>query len=133
MPTDTTSSQGVIAAYETMLLQTRRMLEAAHRQEWDTLITCQTEYVLQTEHLKKLDEAVTLTEAHRQQKADLIKRILENNLQLRDQLMTRREELGELIDTSRQQRNLSRAYGVPAGGRQASYLDSHSTNKKGLW
>lgn len=129
MFSDTSSPQGVIAAYEALLKQTHRMLEAAHRQEWETLITYQADYVMLTDRLQQLGEAVPLTEALRQRKADLIERILDNNLHLRERLMMRREELGELIDTSRHQRNLSRAYGVPAGSRHA---DHRSTNDKSL-
>lgn len=131
MSADTSSPQGVIAAYEAMLQQTQCMLEAAHRQEWETLITHQTEYLLQTDRLQQLDEAIPLTETLRQRKADLIERILDNNLHLRNHLMARREELSELIDTSRQQRNISRAYGVPAGGHPPR-IDSHSSNDKSL-
>ncbi|MDW7745263.1 flagellar protein FliT [Halomonas sp.] len=114
------SSKDVVAGYETLLQQTRRMLEATSRQEWETLVSYEAYYVLQTEQLKRLDATVPLTEEHQRRKAELIEQILENNLHVRDRLMARRDELGELIDTSRRQRNLSRAYGVRAGKHTSS-------------
>ncbi|SDN88137.1 flagellar protein FliT [Halomonas shengliensis] len=112
MTADAPSPQDVVAGYEALLLQTRRMLEATDRQEWETLVSYESDYVLQTRRLRRLDETVPLTDAHRRRKAELIEHILENNLRVRDRLVVRRDELGELIGTTRRQRNLSRAYGV---------------------
>ncbi|MFP4137028.1 MAG: flagellar protein FliT [Halomonas sp.] len=106
------SADDVVAAYEALLHQTRRMLEATNRQDWGTLVAYEADYVMQTHHLRQLDAHVPLTEMDRQRKAQLIEDILENNLRVRDGLMARRDELGELIGISRRQRNLSRAYGV---------------------
>lgn len=130
MTSNAFSSKDVVAGYETLLQQTRCMLEATNRQEWETLVSYEADYVLQTEQLKRLDATVPLTEAHQRRKAELIERILENNLHVRDRLMARRDELGELIDTSRRQRNLSRAYGVHPSNQ--THLDSLSPDNKSL-
>lgn len=126
----TSSPQDVVAGYEALLQQTQRMLEASSHQEWDTLIAYEANYVSQTERLKELDEAVLLTGARRKRKAELIEQIMVNNRRVRDRLMARRDELGELLDTSRRQRDLSRAYGVKPN--QHTHLDNALTDNKSL-
>lgn len=128
MTSDAPSPQDVVAGYEALLRQTRRMLEATERQEWETLVTYESDYVLQTRRLRRLDETVALTDAHRRHKAELIEHILENNLRVRDRLMARRDELGKLIGTSRRQQSISRAYGVPPSN--IAHIDTSSPDGK---
>lgn len=107
-----TSQQALVEGYETLLARTRLMLESAHDANWPALIDQEGGYVMQVERLARLDAELQLDEDHQARKAQLLEQILENDLEIRERLIERRDELGELIGTTQRQRNLRRAYGV---------------------
>ena len=91
---------------------------------WDELIAIEGDYVSQVAALDSaardgatLDGAApmaSLDADERQRLGSLLEAILVNDLALREKLVHRRDELGELLKVSRNQQDLHRAY---AGGR----------------
>ncbi len=114
-PQNSATPGALVEAYEALLAQTDRMLEAARGAEWASLVDQEADYVLQVERVQRLDAEVALAPEARERKSALLERILENDLEIRRRLIERRDELGELIGTTRRQRNLRRAYGVKNG------------------
>ncbi|WP_232090268.1 flagellar protein FliT [Billgrantia diversa] len=96
------------------------MLELARAGEWDALIERQSGYLQLADHLRQLDKEAVLDDDGKQCKAALLEAILADDLEIREQLMARRSELGQLMDTSRRQRDLHRSYGKQA----ASVVDA---------
>ncbi|XKE45418.1 flagellar protein FliT [Halomonas organivorans] len=101
----------VIIEYENLLALSERMLAAAREADWPTLVEQETDYVRRVERLSRLDTEHPREPGMQRRKAELLERILDNDLEVRERLIRRRDELGELIGTSRRQRDLQRAYG----------------------
>ncbi|WP_275287429.1 flagellar protein FliT [Halomonas elongata] len=108
------SGDAVLDAYTRLLTRSESMLESALAADWEALVDQETEYVQQVERLSTLDAGVSLDGEEQRHKAELLERILENDLEIRRHLIQRRDELGELIGVSRRQRDLQRTYGAGA-------------------
>ncbi|WP_240454161.1 flagellar protein FliT [Halomonas sp. NO4] len=101
----------VIAGYRRLRVQVAEMLALTEAEDWDTLIERQHAYLTQVERLKALDADCELDAGDATRKAELLEAILADDLVIRDRLMARRDELGQLLDRSRRQRDLQRTYG----------------------
>ncbi|MDR9440616.1 MAG: flagellar protein FliT [Halomonas sp.] len=106
------SQQALLEGYEALLSRTRLMLDSARDANWPALVDQESTYIMQAEQLAKLDAEHHLDADHRARKAGLLEQILANDLEIRERLIERRNELGELIGASQRQRNLRDAYGV---------------------
>lgn len=109
----------LLATYSELLESVSHMLELAQDEQWAELIDQRSRYVALVENVKALDAVVALDAAGRQRKADLLERILEHDVDIRRQLVARREELGKLIGVSQRQRDLHRAYAPQQGSDEA--------------
>ena len=119
----------LLSRYEALLAMTEQMLTLAADHAWDELIAIEGDYVSQVAALDSVafDSAAldspapdgaapmaSLDADERQRLGALLEAILVNDLALREKLVHRRDELGELLKVSRNQQDLHRAY---AGGR----------------
>lgn len=102
----------VILNYESLSALTGRMRDAAEHGEWDTLISLEQQCSRQVETMKPADAAAALDEASRQRKIQLIKKILADDAEIRNRTETWMGQLQRLMQSSRQERQLHRAYGV---------------------
>lgn len=108
------TARAVLDGYAQLRQQVAIMLELARAGEWDTLIERQSGYLQLADRLRKLDKEAELNQAEVQLKADLLEAILADDLAIREQLLERRSELGQLMGASRRQRDLHRSYGKQA-------------------
>ncbi len=106
-----TAPDEILASYEALLRYSHVMLSHARTGDWDALLASETRYVVQVETLARLEQGVTMSGEHADRKADLLAAILRNDLEVRECLVARRNELGELIQTSQTRRELHRSYG----------------------
>lgn len=110
-----TPAGDVLEACEALLAQARRMLDHVHEQDWESLLEEVPVYIRQVEWLTRQEADPGMSPRQRQRKARVIEAILGHDAEIRHYLARRRNELARLLRTSRRQRNLSRAYGAPAG------------------
>ncbi|MBB3329735.1 flagellar protein FliT [Halomonas campaniensis] len=113
---DCTRQDVLVGAYESLLERSTRMLATVRAADWDGLVDQETQYVVQVERLSRLDAEQPLDDRRAARKAALLERILEQDLEIRQRLIERRDELDRLIGSSRKQLALSRAYGPQQGG-----------------
>lgn len=106
--------RAVLDGYAQLRQQVALMLELARAGEWDALIERQSGYLQLADRLRQLDKEAELNQAEVQLKADLLEAILADDLAIREQLLARRSELGQLMGASRRQRDLHRSYGKQA-------------------
>ncbi|MFG6665508.1 flagellar protein FliT [Halomonas sp. HNIBRBA4712] len=109
------NQQILLETYGELLSRAAQMQSLASTEQWPELIEQRTHYVVLVDKLRELDERVELDDAGKAQKADLLERILEHDVEIRRRLVTRRDELGKLIGVSRKQRDLHRAYAPQQG------------------
>ncbi|MCH4562973.1 flagellar protein FliT [Halomonas sp. EGI 63088] len=103
--------QVLLGAYEALLDRSSRMLDSARDADWEALVDLETQYVVQVEHISRLDAELPLDDEGGERKAELLERILEQDLEIRQRLVARRDELDRLIGSGRRQLALSRTYG----------------------
>lgn len=106
-------SERVLHSYQMLLQYTRNMLTYAREGNWSALLDFEARYVVQVETLARLEQDVVLSEEEADCKADLLATILSNGRAVREHLVARRDELGGLMQTQRNRRDLNRSYGAP--------------------
>ncbi|MGQ4880117.1 flagellar protein FliT [Billgrantia sp. LNSP4103-1] len=109
-----TTTRALLDGYAQLRQQVAIMLELARAGEWDALIERQSDYLRLSDRIRLLDKEAELDHDGVQRKADLLEAILGDDLAIREQLLLRRSELGQLMGTSRRQRDLHRSYGKQA-------------------
>ncbi|MBZ0331732.1 flagellar protein FliT [Halomonas sp. ANAO-440] len=119
----TTTARAVLEGYTQLRRQVAIMLELARAGEWDVLIERQSGYLQLADRLRELDKSAELDDEGVQRKAELLESILADDLAIREQLLARRNELGQLMDSSRRQRDLHRSYGKQASSVVSSADD----------
>ncbi len=107
--------QALLDTYGELLSRAAQMQTLASTEQWAELIEHRTHYVMLVDKLRELDEGIELDEHGKTQKAELLERILEHDVEIRRRLVTRRDELGKLIGVSQKQRDLHRAYAPQQG------------------
>lgn len=105
----------LLAAYCTLRETSARMLALARSGEWEALIERESRYLVQVERIRRMDAQQSLSGERAERKAALLEQILEQDMEIRQRLISRRDELGELIGSSRRQQALNRAYGPQRG------------------
>jgi len=114
------SPERLLAAYESLLARSTRMLACVREQDWPSLVEEQSRYVIEVDSLSRSEGSLSLSGEEQRRKAELLERILEQDMEIRRRLMDRREELSKLIGVSQHKRDLARSYGArgftPPGG-----------------
>lgn len=104
-------SPGIISIYESILCVTGEMLDAARCGDWDRLIERERACRILVEELKQLAENVPLDDAARQRKAEIIRKVLADDKEIRNITEPQLARLADLLDGSRRERGLRNAYG----------------------
>ena len=104
-------SHQVIANYESLSNLTAQMREAAERGEWDQLIDLEQLCRQYVAAMKQADASATLDEPSRQRKVQIIKKILENDADLRSRTVAWMGQLQRIMQSNRQEQRLHQTYG----------------------
>ena len=104
--------QAVLEIYEEISVFTDRMVQAAANNDWDNLELLEKECSSRVALLQRHDGEINLllTEEERQQKVDVIRKILEDDRQIREFTEPWMKKLSELIHHSNVSRKLNQAY-----------------------
>lgn len=105
----------LLSAYQSLLDTSSDMLALARAADWGALVEQESEYLVQVERIRRMDAEQSLDESRAAHKAALLEQILEQDMEIRRHLVARRDELGELIGSSRRQQAVNRAYGPQQG------------------
>ncbi|MCQ3828344.1 flagellar protein FliT [Microbulbifer elongatus] len=106
------SPAAILAGYAALLARSSRMLAYVHARDWFNLVEEQTSYAIEVETLANAESEFELNDHERKRKMELLEQILEQDLEIRQRLEQRQNELHELIGTNTRKRDLSRAYGT---------------------
>lgn len=110
-------NQEIIALYETVADITDKMLAAARTGDWEQLAALESRCSSQVEILKKNDQPrQPLTPTAREHKTRIIKKILEDDRQIRDITEPWMAQLSAMINSAGTERKLSQAYGANQSG-----------------
>lgn len=104
----------VVLCYQELELIASQMLDAAQGGNWDAMTELQQVYLAHVERLRGMHTDAPITEHERAERFQLLERILAYDAAIRNLLMPQMARLAALLNSSRQQRGLHHAYGVPA-------------------
>lgn len=99
----------LLADYERLSGITGQMRNAAEQGEWDRLISLEQECKRKVEEIKPRD-AVPSNPTERQQKIDLLKKILADDAEIRNRTEGWMEQLQRIMQSSRSEQRLQQAY-----------------------
>ncbi|WP_019141159.1 flagellar protein FliT [Noviherbaspirillum massiliense] len=107
------NNQEIISIYETVAGITDQMLAAARSGDWELLAELETQCSSQVEILRKNDRPrEALTEAAREQKTRVIKKILADDREIRNLTEPWMAQLSVMLNSAGTERKLSRTYGA---------------------
>lgn len=104
-------SHRVIENYESLSTLTAQMREAAVRGEWDQLIDLEQQCRQYAAAVKQADASATLDEPSRQRKVQIIKKIMENDADIRSRTAAWMGQLQRIMQSNRQEQRLQQVYG----------------------
>ena len=105
-------SSRAIANYEQLSALTRQMREAAEQGEWDRLISIEHQCSELVITMKAVDAAVTLDDAARHRKDQLIADILADDAEIRKHVQVWMGQLQHNMQSNRQEQLVLKAYGA---------------------
>jgi len=105
-------SSRAIANYEQLSALTRQMREAAEQGEWDRLISIEHQCSELVITMKAVDAAVTLDDAARHRKDQLIADILADDAEIRKHVQVWMGQLQHNLQSNRQEQLVLKAYGA---------------------
>lgn len=100
----------IISIYEEILATTNKMLDAAQKNEWDTLINLEKQCRELTHKLIANEAECTLSHELQQKKIKIIHQVLHDDAQIRSITEPWMTKLQEMINTNTYKRNLQQAY-----------------------
>ncbi len=100
----------IISIYEEILATTNKMLDAAQKNEWDTLISLEKQCRELTHKLIENEAGFTLSQELQQKKIRIIHQVLHDDAQIRLITEPWMAKLQEIINTNTYKRNLQQAY-----------------------
>ncbi|MCP5252209.1 MAG: flagellar protein FliT [Nitrosomonas sp.] len=100
----------IINLYEDILATTDKMLDAAKRNEWDTLIALERQCRELTQKLATNETELPLSYEHQQKKIEIIHQVLDHDAQIRQITEPWMTKLQEMISANRYKRNLQQTY-----------------------
>jgi len=109
------NAQELIASYEKILEITEAMLAAARAGDWERLTGLETTCRSEVDRLVALGEdGPRLPEPLRQRKAQIVRRVLEGDAEIRRCAEPWMNQLAQMMGHIRNERRLSQSYGTPA-------------------
>ncbi|QJQ00753.1 flagellar protein FliT [Herbaspirillum rubrisubalbicans] len=102
----------VIALYESISQLTDEMLSAARAGDWDRLATLEAQCGQHIASLRESEENVSLSEPLRHRKVDIIRKILEDDRDIRNLTEPGLRKLSALIQSNQTEQKLLNTYGM---------------------
>lgn len=104
----------LIAAYEQLLEQSRRLLECAEQADWDGIFALKSQGLIDAAYLRRAEGQAKLDDAGQRRKLELMTQILELEGQVSSFLHARQNDLGQLMQINRRKSDLNNAYRAPS-------------------
>lgn len=109
-------SQEVLSLYESVAEITHQMLDAARAADWELLVELESRCSSQVAVLKREEPHVPMTGDVREHKVRIIRKILEDDREIRDITTPWMTRLSALLNSTSAERKLAKAYGGSRSG-----------------
>jgi len=104
-----------LSVYESMSALSAQMAQAAAANDWDRLVMLERDCAGLARRLEAERQPVRLTETERSRKMALIRRILEDDAEVRRHTEPWMEQVRQFLGGGARERSVRRAYGAHAG------------------
>ncbi len=104
------NSRELIAIYENVAVITDQMVSAAQELDWELLARLEQSCSLQVQAIRDNDGPVPLEQEQRQQKLNVIKKILADDKKIREITEPRMVVLSQLMESTSAKRKLAQSY-----------------------
>lgn len=105
-----------MAAYETLLAFSAEMVKAAHEQDWERLVALERRCRSLVDRLKAADGLEPLSGPLRDRKAEIIRKVLADDAEIRKITEPWIARLQNLLEGSLRERRLRQVYGLGESG-----------------
>lgn len=105
------TSQEVLCVYADMAQLTEQMVRAATLSDWDHLVLLEQRVAAQVQLLREQESPQPMQGAEREQKIELIRKMLTADRKIRDLTMPWMAQLSKLINATGTERRVLSAYG----------------------
>ena len=112
---DDARAEELLALYAQLSAVTARMREAAHAANWDGLVALEGECADVSSRLIACEDGAPHSPEYQRRKADLIRKVLEDDAEIRQNVNERLAGLWRLIDGRAKIDKLNAAYGGKSG------------------
>jgi flagellar protein FliT len=102
----------ILRAYEHLADVTGRMRIAACEEDWDSVIELETECASVYERLLSVDQSGAFGTEYQQRKAELIRKLLDNDAQIRERVSGQLTRIWRLLEGGPKVQRLNSAYGT---------------------
>ncbi|KTR88518.1 flagella biosynthesis regulatory protein FliT [Pantoea dispersa] len=106
-----TSDSDLLQGYQRLLSLSNQMLKQARQGHWDDLVASEAAYVSSVKHVAHDRDTSALPAALRVQLRPMLKQVMDNELEIKQLMATRMEELRSLVQQTTQQQKVTNAYG----------------------
>ena len=110
-----TTAPYLITVYHKLLDLSHGMLRHAEQGEWDELISREMEYVSAVQNLAESTDAVSPSSQTQEQLRPVLRRILDNECEVKRLLQARMDELASLVGQNTRQKSVMSAYSSQGG------------------
>ncbi|NYS28793.1 MULTISPECIES: flagella biosynthesis regulatory protein FliT [unclassified Pantoea] len=110
-----TTAPHLITVYHKLLDLSHGMLRHAEQGEWDELISREMEYVSAVQNLAESTDAVSPSSQTQEQLRPVLRRILDNECEVKRLLQARMDELASLVGQNTRQKSVMSAYSSQGG------------------
>jgi flagellar protein FliT len=110
-----TQANEILALYTQLSAVTTRMRQAARAADWDGMIALEAQCAHISSRLIEREDGAPRTADYQRRKADLIRKVLEDDAEIRQNVNERLAGLWRLIDGRRSVERLNAAYGAERG------------------
>src|ERR1700740_2301395 len=105
------TSQEVLSIYATMAELTEQMVRAATLSDWDRLVQLEQRVAPHVQRLRERESPTPMEGGEREQKIELIRKMLNADRKIRDLTMPWMAQLSRLINATGTERRVVSAYG----------------------
>ncbi|MCA1322583.1 flagellar protein FliT [Herbaspirillum sp. alder98] len=106
------TSDEVISLYESVAQLTDQMLAAARANDWELLASLEEQSGTYIATLRNLEDHVQLSEQHRNRKVEIIRKVLEDDRDIRNLTEPGLRRLSALIQSNQTEQKLLNTYGM---------------------
>lgn len=108
----TGATTDTLSCYRSVETASNQMLAAVHRQDWDALVEAEERCASVIARLRAAGAELRMDEHERGQKAEIIRRVLAHDAEIRRLLDPRMRELEHLLGSAQTRRRVDDAYRV---------------------